>query len=95
MEMQLKTVVLNGKVAFKYGALTLASDEHKAQRDICKPIANFDSLKYTVLSREDGELLRIECDFAGDKLILADYQSCGKKWLTEKPLMTVWFDFAK
>ena len=95
MEMQLKTVVLNGKVAFKYGALTLASDEHKAQRDIRKPIANLDSLKYTVLPREDGELLRIECDFAGDKLILADYQSCGKKWLTDKPLMTAWFDLQK
>ena len=91
----LKPLLLNGKVAFRYGALTLASDEHKAQRDIRKPIANLDSLKYTVLPREDGELLRVECDFAGDKLILAEYQSCGKKWLSDKPLMTVWFDLAK
>ena len=92
---KLETVLLNGKVAFKYGVLTLASDEHKATRDIKKPISNLNSLKYTLLEPTDGELLRVECDFAGDKLILADYQSCGKKWLSDKPLMTVWFDMAK
>ncbi|MBQ7948252.1 MAG: glycoside hydrolase family 127 protein [Clostridia bacterium] len=93
MKITLKARRLNGKIAFTYGALTLATDEQKSARELQKTVAVNEPLTYRVLPSAQGELLRVECDLAdGDKLILADYQSCGKKWLSDKPLMTVWFN---
>ena len=93
MKITLKVRRLNGKIAFTYGALTLATDEQKSARELQKTVAVNEPLTYRVLPSAQGELLRVECDLAdGDKLILADYQSCGKKWLSDKPLMTVWFN---
>jgi hypothetical protein len=52
-----------------------------------------ETLSYKLLPTQEGELVRIECDLVdGEKLLLADYQSCGKKWLSDKPMMTVWFN---
>ena len=83
---------LNGKVAFTYGGITLATDEHKAKRDIKKPLPSCEP-EFEILPKDSSELIRILCRFeSGDEIILTDYQSCGKKWLSDKPLMTVWFD---
>ena len=93
MEMQLKAHYLNGKIAFTYGPLTLAVDEHKATRELKKPVVVGEELSYKLLPAQEGEIVRIECKLAdGDTLLLADYQSCGKKWLSDKPFMTVWFN---
>ncbi|MBQ7373744.1 MAG: glycoside hydrolase family 127 protein [Clostridia bacterium] len=93
MQMAVKTHWLNGKVAFTYGPLTLATDEHKSQRDLKKPVALAKDFECEKQNAEDGEIVRFECLLEdGDKLVLADYQSCGKKWLSDKPLMTVWFN---
>jgi DUF1680 family protein len=93
MPMELRFVRLNGKIAFSYGALTLASDEQKSERALQKPLSLGDTLSYRLLQAENGELVRIALSLAdGDTLVLSDYQSCGKKWLSDKPLMTAWFD---
>lgn len=90
MEMSIEAHCLNGKVAFTYGALTLASDEQKSERALQKPVL-LD--KYTCIPAdiEMGEMVRFAYEADGERLILTDVQSCGKKWLSNKPLMTVWF----
>ena len=90
MEMSIEAHRLNGKVAFTYGALTLASDEQKSERALQKPVL-LD--KYTCIPAdiEMGEMVRFAYEADGERLILTDVQSCGKKWLSNKPLMTVWF----
>lgn len=93
MEMSIKTHTLNGKVAFTYGPLTLASDEQKCQRELKKTILLEKGFACQEKLAEKGEIVRFECDLGnGDVLVLADYQSCGKKWLSDKPYMTVWFN---
>lgn len=89
----LKVHRLNGKVAFTYGAITLAIDEQKASRDLKKTVVVSDKPEYEIVEKEDGEIIRIICKLEnGEELLLTDYQSCGKKWLSDKPLMTVWFN---
>jgi DUF1680 family protein len=96
MENSLKVHKLNGKVAFTYGALTLASDEHKANRELQAPVCVGETPSYKLLPAEQGELVRMECQLiGGETLLLADYQSCGKKWQSDKPMMTVWFNGEK
>ena len=91
MEMGVKTHVLNGKIAFTYGALTLASDAQKSERDIQKAVSVAEK-EPKQLSVQEGEVVRFAYDFKGENLIVTDYQSCGKKWRSDKPLMTVWFN---
>ena len=89
----LKAHHLNGKIAFTYGMLTLAVDEQKTERALQKPVVLPENPTYRRLPCEKGELFRAEIKLAdGDTLLVTDYQSCGKKWLTDKPLMTVWFN---
>ncbi|MBQ7770277.1 MAG: glycoside hydrolase family 127 protein, partial [Clostridia bacterium] len=96
MPMTFKTHTLNGKVAFTYGPLTLASDEQKCDRELKKPVVLENGFACQEKQAENGEIVRFECDLGGgDVLVLADYQSCGKKWLSDKPYMTVWFNGAK
>ena len=96
MQMDFKVHTLNGKVAFTYGALTLASDEQKCQRELKKPVVIKDGFACQEKAAEAGEIVRFECDLGdGDVLVLADYQSCGKTWLSDKPYMTVWFNSEK
>ncbi len=96
MQMSVKTHTLNGKVAFTYGALTLASDEQKSKRELKKPVILENGFVCREKQAEKGEIVRFECELdGGDTLVLADYQSCGKKWLSDKPYMTVWFNGSK
>ena len=95
MHMDVKTHKLNGKVAFTYGPLTLASDEQKCERELKKPVLLDKGFTCQAQETEAGELVRFACDLGDDVLTLADYQSCGKKWLSDKPYMTVWFNSEK
>lgn len=88
----LKVQRLNDKVAFTYGAVTLAFDSAKSDKDIKAPVVVADEPAYKVLVPENDELVRIECDISDGKLLLTDYQSCGKDWLTEKNIITVWLN---
>ena len=92
MEVSVKTHTLNGKIAFTYGPLTLASDEQKCERELKKPVVLEKGFVCKAVQAEKGELVRFTYDMGGDVLVLADYQSCGKKWLSDKPYMTVWFN---
>lgn len=88
----LKVHRLNDKVAFTYGAITLACDSAKSDRDIKAPVVVTDEPVYKVLVPEKGELMRIEIDTVDGKLLLTDYQSCGKDWMQEKNMITVWLN---
>lgn len=88
----LKVHRLNEKVAFTYGAITLACDTAKSDREITAPVVVSDEPAYQVLAPEQDELVRIECDTCDGKVLLTDYQSCGKNWLSEKNVITVWLN---
>lgn len=88
----LKVHRLNEKVAFSYGAITLACDTAKSERDIKEPVIVSDKPAYQVLVPQEDELVRIECDTCNGKVLLTDYQSCGKDWLSEKNIITVWLN---
>ena len=90
VEMRLKAQVLNEKIAFTYGALTLATDERICSRPLRLPVQVGKELSYRRLPTEGKwEQVRLSCALCGgEELLLADYQSCGKRW----ELMTVWFN---
>lgn len=93
MQMNVQTYSLHGKVSFAYGPLVLATDEQKTKRQLKKPIS-LENIKYQKMTAKEGEIVRFACELEGEdeELILTDYQSCGKKWLSDKALMTAWFD---
>ena len=87
-----KCIFLNGKVAFTYGALTLATDEWKCGKNIKNSIDPTD-VRFERIPQKNGEFVRFIALFKdGNSMLLSDYQSCGKKWLSEQPLMTAWFN---
>lgn len=89
---QLSVHRLNKKVAFTYGAITLATDEEK-RGNLSAPVDIEDKPVYKILKAEEGEIIRLEVPLKnGEKLLLADYQSCGKNWSGEKNKLTVWFN---
>ncbi len=91
-ERTLEKMELNNKVAFTYGAITLAADSAKSCRDIRLPVRVSDDPVYKVLEPEKGELVRIECQTEDGTLLLTDYQSCGKNWIRESNLISVWLN---
>lgn len=92
-ENEIKVHKLNGKTAFTYGAITLAADENKQDVDFDKPIKAAETVGIRKVEPQAGELLRFEAQTAdGGKLILTDYQSCGKNWLDKKNRVSVWLD---
>ena len=96
MPMSVKMHTLNGKIAFTYGPLTLASDEQKCERELQKPVVVEENFVCKEEQTEKWEIVRFTCELGdGDRLLLTDYQSCGKKWLSDKPYMTVWFNGAE
>lgn len=93
LKMQLKACVLNGKIAFTYGPLVLASDEIKTCVSIQTPLEINGKPEAVKCDAEGIEMVRfILKNSMGEEIVLTDYQSCGKFWLSDKPLMTVWFN---
>lgn len=88
----LKVHELNDKIAFTYGALTLAVDSAKSDRNIEAPVQLLEQLEYHVLEPKKGELVRIECETENGKLLLTDYQSCGKEWTKDNNKISVWLN---
>ena len=87
-----KCIFLNKKVAFTYGALALATDEWKCGKNIKNSIEPTD-VRFERIPAKNGEFVRFIALFKdGNSMLLSDYQSCGKKWLSEQPLMTAWFN---
>lgn len=84
---------LNGKIAFTYGALTLAADENKSEIDFAENVTVSDDFKYRFLKPVGDEFVRIEvaCD-DGSSILLTDYQSCGKLWTNNKNKISVWLN---
>lgn len=95
---ELKSETLNGKQSFRYGAFVLARDEQKESGDITKPflpLVRDGKLVYDLLTPQAGESVRLTLTTVdGEKVLLTDYASCGKKWLEEKCRISVWFERA-
>lgn len=90
---EMKVQRLNGKVAFTFGAITLATDEEKFGRDISKIVDVDDKSAYKSINPQKDELLRVEITLrSGEKITLSDYQSCGKNWCNANNKVTVWFN---
>ena len=98
----LKPVELGGRTAFTYGPLTLARDEEKeggADLEEAVVLEAVDGkLNYRMAEPEVkyGELIRIYVNRKdGGQLLLTDFASCGKKWLSKHNRMTVWMNIRK
>lgn len=84
---------LNGKAAFTFGAITLAGDEEKSDRALSKPISVSDKPAFVREKARGHEIMRLSVETKdGEKLLLTDYQSCGKNWRGDKNKITVWFN---
>ncbi len=84
---------INGKVAFTYGAIVLALDEHKTDIDISQPILVQSRLNYKKIKPRKGELIRIQLQREENQpLLLTDYQSCGKYWTSKRNKLSVWLN---
>ncbi len=91
-KLSLKVHRLNERVAFTYGAIALACDSAKSDRDIKKPVVVEEEPIYRIISPGEDELVRIECETKDGTILLTDYQSCGKEWTGEKNMITVWLN---
>ena len=86
---------LNGKIAFTYGALALARDEQKEDRDIeapVVPVLNEGKLIVNQLDVNEGETVRFLLKTTDGELLLTDYASCGKRWMEERNRISVWLN---
>lgn len=89
---------LNGKIAFKFGALVLARDSNKEGKivDLTEKqtlVRGSNGLEWYKVKPEDREIARVRISRAdGSFLVLSDYASCGRHWLDENSLMTVWMN---
>lgn len=82
---------LNDKIAITFGPLVLAADERKQKIDFTKPLGLKTPLAFEFLEPEAGELARIAFETENDdKIILTDYQSCGKFWNEKDNRISVW-----
>lgn len=89
----IKKLEINNKVSFSYGPIALSADEKKEEIDLRNPLILPKKLNYSLLPPEDGEILRGYLKLKGaKKILLTDYQSCGKEWNSEKNKITVWFN---
>ena len=90
------------RTAFTYGPLTLARDEEKeGGADLEEAVvleAVNGKLNYRMAEPDGkyGELVRIYVNRKdGGQLLLTDFASCGKKWLSKHNRMTVWMNIRK
>jgi hypothetical protein len=73
--------------------LTLASDEQKSNADLQSPMSVKSVEQFEKREAQKGEIVRfVSKNASGEEVVLTDYQSCGKHWLSDKPLMTAWFN---
>ena len=81
----------NGKIAFRYGVLTLARDEQKEPgADLSAPLALSGEPARRAKS-EAGETVRFLLPLQGGGLaVLTDYASCGKRWDKPRAAVSVW-----
>lgn len=95
-ELSLKQVTLEDKVAFTYGTLVLARDAAKEQGSakMDEPLSLVQPLRYRLVpvSGKDEEWLRLELEQTDGRapLLLTNYASCGKNWLSPRNRITVW-----
>ena len=95
-KLSLKTTVIGGKTAFTYGILTLARDaEKEGGGDLSEEVTLASGLEYRLEAPDAAyhEQLRLRVLRAdGSWMLLTDFASCGKKWLSKNNHMTVWMD---
>ena len=100
MPLTLQTVKRNGKTAFTRGPIVLARDEEKEGKKIA-----FDKIEILEHDEKDNfyqfrnlpvrgdEHYRCEIKtIEGNKIILSDYATCGKKWMDDLRFISVWLN---
>ena len=97
LPLKVESIQRNGKTAFTRGPIVLARDEQKEGRKIdfnqtillkCQEDEEF-IIRELPLS--DDEHYRCELKtIDGDKIILSDYATCGKKWMDELRYISAW-----
>ena len=99
----LKAVELGGRTAFTYGVLTLARDaEKEGGADLEAPIQiqtvnGAPDYRIVPPVKEYGEHIRIYVNRkdSDQSLLLTDFASCGKRWMSKHNRMTVWMNVEK
>ena len=86
-----ETEARNGKIAFRYGVLTLARDEQKEPgADLSAPLA-LSGEPARRAAPEAGETVRFLLPLQGGGFaVLTDYASCGKRWDKPHAAVSVW-----
>lgn len=99
LPLNIECIERNGKKAFKRGPIILARDEAKEGRKI-----NFDAFELLERDVNGGYQFRdlipqrdehYRCEIRtinGNKIILSDYASCGKKWMEKLSFISVWLN---
>ena len=92
----LETETLNGKTAYRYGALTLARDAQKEPgADLGAPLV-LSGAPAQRAAPETGEAVRFLLPKAdGGNAVLTDYASCGKRWDKPHAEVCVWNEAAR
>ena len=96
--MTLRTEKVGNRTAFLYGPLVMARDSAKegsiVDLEETLTLATASGAPVWKLAEEKtGELVRIIVTLEnGGELMLSDYASCGKGWLDDNCLMTVWMN---
>ena len=98
--MEVQTLKCNDKKAFQRGPIVLARDEQKEGRKI-----DFNKTEFLERSLKDGSYQfksvypagdeHYRCEIKtlnGDKMILSDYATCGKKWMGKLLYISVWMN---
>ena len=81
---------LEGRTAYIYGPIVLARDEKK---EGAKPDTEFTpDGSYTLEKPKKGETTRILLGSKEGKVLLVDYASAGKKWMSSGSTVSVWLN---
>lgn len=93
-QLELIPHAIGGKTAFTYGVLTLARDANKeGGADLEEKVSFAKPLNFRLLTPQGEEQLRMELFLVnGGTLLLTDYASCGKQWLSNHNRITVWLN---
>jgi len=92
----LRIIKHNGKAAFFYGPLTLCRDLGKENgiKDAILIDVVPESLTFTRLPEKEKEQIRLSVEVGGNqKILLTDYQSCGRDWWAKDAVISVWTPF--
>lgn len=91
---ELKEIIVNGRTAFKYGALVLSQkikEDYKFGQQIKLQREN-GKIKYEIISANDTHIEVLLYLKDGKSIKLINYSDSGKDWLNKDTIVNVWFN---